>query len=315
MTTDFDSTSGWLRRPGGQAIAYTVSGAADGIPALVLHGGPGSGSSPRHLEFFDLRRYRVIQFDQRGSGRSLPAATTRRNTTAHLLADIDALRRRLDIARWLVVGGSWGASLAALYAARQRQRVSGVLMRGLFVTGWRAQEWFLATAAAKFPQAWRALLEAVPEWADGQRLLWLTQVFAGGDAATQARVARAWTDWERVLSGQPPVAPESLDLAAACQRYRVHCHYLRQRCWSDAARVSGACRRLDGLPALLLHGAGDAVCPPAMAWRATRALGDERRHLVAAGHDPFHPAMAAAMCAALDHFARQRDFNGLSFSR
>lgn len=315
MSTDFHSTSGWLRRPGDQAIAYTVSGVPDGIPALVLHGGPGSGSSPRHLECFDLRRYRVIQFDQRGSGRSLPAATTRRNTTAHLLADIEALRRHLGVARWLVVGGSWGASLAALYAARQQRRVSGVLLRGLFVTGWRAQEWFMATAAANFPQAWRALLAAVPEWADGQRLQWLTQVFERGDAATQARVARAWTDWERALSGQPP-APDSLDMAAACQRYQVHCHYLRHRCWSDAPRVSGACRRLDGLPVILLHGAEDAVCPPGIAWRTARALGDERRHLVAgAGHDPFHPAMAAAMRAALDGFARERDFRGLAFSR
>lgn len=302
--------SGILRVGGGHRLAYSQRGAVDGIPALLLHGGPGSGSSPAQARFFDPGRYRVIQFDQRGCGLSQPAGETHHNRTALLLADIETLRRRLGVARWLVVGGSWGATLGAAYAAAQRPAATGVLLRGVFLSGGDDVAWFLRGAAAFHPAAWADLLHAVPQWGHGDPLPWLGRVFAGDDAPLQEAVAAAWFAWERVLGGLPPApAPQGEALEALCRRYRVHCHYLARRCWLGRERVLKACAGLQGVPVAILHGRADMVCRPIGAWLAHRACPGSRLQWVdGAGHDPFHPAMAAAMVAALDRFAAGGEF-------
>lgn len=302
--------AGCLPVSGGHRLAYTQRGAAAGIPVVLLHGGPGSGSSPAQARFFDPGRYHVIQFDQRGSGLSQPAGETRHNRTALLLADIEALRRHLGVEQWLVVGGSWGATLGAVYAAAHRPAVSGALLRGIFLSGGDDVRWFLRDAAAFYPEAWAALLQAAPSWGQGNPLPWLGQVFAGGDAAQQASTACAWFAWERALSGLPPAPPpEGEALAALVRRYRLQCHYLAHRCWLGKTRVLQACAALRGLPLLFLHGSGDAVCRPLGAWLAQQACPGSRLAWVAgAGHDPFHPAMAAAMVAALQRYADRADF-------
>lgn len=281
----------------GHALAYSERGNPVGMPLLLLHGGPGSGSSPRQAGFYDPQRFRVIQFDQRGCGDSRPAGEIRRNTTARLVADIERLRHRLGLRRWIVVGGSWGATLAAVYAARHRAVVAGVLLRGFFLAGRCEIEAFMAGARHSHPQAWSELLQAVPAWSHPRRLLWLAQLFRGGDRATQQTVATAWANWERALGGQPTGwVPTAAEGAALCQRYRVHSHYLLHDCWLGEARLLRACRRLAGLPVLFLHGRDDAICRPAAAGRAHRATpGSELRWVAGAGHDPFHPAMVAAM--------------------
>ncbi len=290
---------------GGHSLYVEQWGRADGQPALVLHGGPGSGFSPLLRRFFDPARYRVIAFDQRGCGRSTPRGVTLHNHTAALLEDIEALRHALGIERWLVAGGSWGATLAAAYAAGHRARVAGVLLRGLFVPERAELEWFFQGARALFPLQWEAFAAAAPRRARRDLLAWLVRVFAGDDAAGQARAALAWLAWERTLTGAPAPAPTDGEaLARAIDRYKVQAHFLSRRCWLDGAGTRNACARLAGLPVLFLHGAADLVCRPGAAWQAQRcAAGSGMAWVPGAGHDPYHPAMVDAMVRALDAFA------------
>lgn len=303
--------SGRLALDGGHALYWEQWGSPQGRPALLLHGGPGSGTSPVLRRFFDPARYRVIAFDQRGCGRSTPRGATRHNHTAALIGDIEALRTHAGVQRWLVVGGSWGATLAAAYSATHRDAVSGVLMRGLFVPERAELEWFFQGARELFPVQWDAFAAMAPRRARRDLLQWLVRVFADGDPALQARAAQAWLAWERTLVGAPATAaPSGEALAAAIDRYRVQSHYLARRCWLDGAGTRDACARLHGLPVRFLHGAADLVCRPGAAWRAHRGLaGSSLRWVAGAGHDPFHPAMVDAMVHALDAFATQGRFD------
>ncbi len=295
---------------GGHSLYFEQWGRSDGQPALVLHGGPGSGASPLLRRFFDPARYRVISFDQRGSGRSTPRGATRHNHTAALLDDIEALRHALGLERWLVVGGSWGATLGAAYAAAHRECVAGVLLRGLFVPERAELEWFFQGARALFPLQWESFAAAAPRRARRDLLAWLARLFAGNDATLQARATLAWQAWERTLSGgasQPPAEGEAL--AAAIDRYRVQAHFLSRRCWLDGAGTRNACARLAGLPVQFLHGTADLVCRPGAAWQAQRcAAGSRMAWVPGAGHDPYHPAMVDAMVRALDAFAAHGRF-------
>ena len=317
MTTpDFHRAPGLVRQAGrlavttGHLLHWEDWGATDGVPAVLLHGGPGSGFSASLRRFFDPAHYRVVAFDQRGCGRSIPRGETRNNDTALLIGDIEALRRHLGIARWLVVGGSWGATLAIAYAAQHREVVSGVLLRGLFVPSRAELEWFFQGARVRFPAAWQGLAATAPDSARADLLTWLINVFAGQNALLQRQAALAWFDWEHTLAGTPRLAPLDGDLLdAALDRYRIQAHYFAHRCWLDDAGLLAACAGMRDLPAQFLHGRDDMVCRPTAAWVAHQAMpGSHFRWIEGAGHDPFHPAMAAAMQDALEVFARQRDF-------
>ncbi len=213
----------------------------------------------------------MIAFDQRGCGRSTPRGVTLHNHTAALLEDIEALRHALGIERWLVAGGSWGATLAAAYAAGHRARVAGVLLRGLFVPERAELEWFFQGARALFPLQWEAFAAAAPRRARRDLLAWLVRVFAGDDAAGQARAALAW------LAGnapspvrrrrRPPMARRSPEPSTVT---RCRPTFFRGAAgWTAPARRN-ACARLAGLPVLFLHGAADLVCRPGAAWQAQR---------------------------------------------
>ena len=297
----------------GHVLHWAQAGAPDGLPALVLHGGPGSGHSPALWRFFDLTRYHVIGFDQRGCGQSTPRAGTRHNTTAHLLADIEALRRHLGLARWLVVGGSWGATLALAYACRHPGALHGLLLRGLFVPSPVELDWFFQGAQASHPEAWARFAALAPAAQRTRLLPWLAQLFAGDDTALQARATLAWRAWEHTLAGLPPppeLAGEALQ--RALDRCRVMVHYLAHGCWIEAQRGApgwGEAAGLRGLPIQFLHGGQDQVCRAAPAWAVHQGLPGSRFGWVAeAGHDPYHPAMAACMAAALDGFAAHGRF-------
>ena len=296
--------SGWLAVGHGHRIYWEQCGNPDGLPVLMLHGGPGSGASPRQRQCLDPGRYRLVLFDQRGCGRSTPLGETRHNSTPHLLADIEALRRQLGIERWLVFGGSWGATLAAVYAAAHRRVVVGVVMRALFLTGRRDLDWFFeGGAAAQFPEAWAAFSAAVPA---GRRQPRLRQLAAQLDDASRAdATALAWRDWERVLCGQPPAEPPSAEEARLLRaRYRIQAAYMARRCDLGDAAVSRALARLSGLPVAFLHGRRDWVCRIANVYRAQRALPTAQVRPVAdGGHDPFTPGMLGALQLAVDAVA------------
>jgi proline iminopeptidase len=290
----------------GHRLHWETTGAVEGSAALVLHGGPGSGGSPALARGFDPQRYRVVAFDQRGAGRSTPRGETRHNRTELLIADIEALRHHLGIERWLVVGGSWGATLALAYAARHPEAVDGLLLRGLFVPSASELHWSFEGARATHAEAGSRLAGAVSLAGGAPLLPALCRVFAGDDLATQSRATLAWLAWEHAQGGQSGAAPEPQGdaLQRAIDRYKVMAHYLAHRCWladGDALRDH---------PVLFLHGELDRTCRPAAARAVQRLLPASRFETVpGAGHDPFHPAMAQRMARALDAFAARGRFD------
>lgn len=275
----------------GHVLHVQEHGAADGVPALVLHGGPGSGQSPLLRRFLDPARYRIVCPDQRGAGRSTPAGGTAHNTTAELLGDLAQLRRHLGIDRWLVVGGSWGATLAIAHAAAEPQAVAGLLLRATFGARHEDITAFAADADLDLPALHAAL--------------------HGGDAPAARQAARRWWLAEQRLAGQPATEPDAARLEALVARYRVQSHYLAADCFLTEAPLLARCAKVPAVPTLLLHGTADRICPPAGARLVHAALpGATLRWIEGAGHDPTHPAMVSAMVSALDAFAAHGRFDG-----
>lgn len=294
----------------GHRLHIAHHGRPDGIAALVLHGGPGSGCSPLLARFFDPDRYRVICLDQRGAGASLPRGEPAHNTTADLLADLRLLREHLRIQRWLVVGGSWGAALALAHAAEQPQAVAALLLRGSFLARDEDVQWFFQGAAIEQPEAWSRFATIAPAAKRSTMLAFLSQGLIDGDPPLRGRLAKAWWQWEQALTTtSTPQEPDADALAKLVDRYRVQAHYLVHRCWLDQPPLLQRCAQVPAVPTLLLHGREDRICRPDAAELLHRHLPHSRLQWVAgAGHDPAHPAMVAAMVTALDDYAAHRRF-------
>lgn len=294
-----------LHLPVGQGHVLQVQqfGRSDGIAALVLHGGPGSGCSPLLRRVFDPQRYRVICVDQRGAGQSTPQGATAHNDTASLLADLRRLRQHLGLASWLVVGGSWGATLALLHAADDPQAVQALLLRASFLARREDIDWFFQGAAAQRPDAWRAFAAAAPAAQRGHLLGWLAEVFQQADLPTQQGAALAWCAWEQALIGSAAPQPQRVALQSLIDRYRVQSHYLLHGCWL-ATPLLQHCASVPRVPTLLLHADDDLVCRPEGALALQRQLPHAAlRWINGAGHDAAHPAMVSATVQALDTYA------------
>lgn len=291
--------------PGGHRLHVRDLGPEGGLPVLLLHGGPGSGATPRLWQGFDLARYRVIVPDQRGAGASTPRGSVLHNTTADLLADLRRLRAALGLARWLVVGGSWGATLALAHALDTPAAVSGLLLRSTFLARPEDIDRFFAAPADREDPAWQRLHGVA---GDGPPLTALHAALHGADRAAVEQAARAWWTWECTLQGTPQDGSllQGDALAHQIDRYRVQSHYLVHACWLEAPPLPERCADLAPMPVLLLHGREDRICPPAGAALLHARLPQSRLEWVpGAGHDPGHPAMAAAFAAALTAWADQ----------
>ncbi|WP_127996560.1 alpha/beta fold hydrolase [Piscinibacter defluvii] len=274
----------------GHVLHVAEHGVADGLPALVLHGGPGSGGTPLLRRFFDPRRWRIVCPDQRGAGRSTPRGATDHNTMAELLDDLRRVREALGIERWLVVGGSWGATLAIAHAAAEPSAIDGLLLRATFL-------------------ARREDIEAFAAAADLD-LAALAHALHGTDRSAARQAARRWWRAEQQLAGTAPGEPDAAQLDALVDRYRVQSHYLRADCFLAESPLLARCAALPQVPTLLLHGSADRICPPAGARLVAAALPHARlRWVEGAGHDPTHPAMVAAMVRALERFAADGRFD------
>lgn len=308
--------AGWLEVGAGHRLYYEQSGNPRGVPVVVLHGGPGSGCSPRQRQLLDPGGYRVILFDQRGSGRSTPRGACADNSTELLVADIERLRRHLGVTRWLVFGGSWGGSLGVLYCAQYPQSCLGAILRNVFLTGRDEIEWFFNGAARLRPRAWQRLASLAPAERRDDLAAWYFAAVGGADRATALTAVAHWMEWEAALSGEidagPEPLPELADAQAALDKYRLQAHYLRNECFVGTLTLLARAAAIPpGVPFALLHGRRDRVCRPRAALLLRRAIGHVRLRLVAgAGHSPFDPAMRAALRAATGHFLAHGHFDG-----
>lgn len=297
----------------GNYVAWEVSGARDGKPAVVLHGGPGQGSAPGMRRGFDPTRYRVVLFDQRGCGRSIPHASDPTtdmavNTTDHLIADMEALRTHLGIERWLLAGGSWGSTLALAYALRHPSRVSEIVLTSVTTSRRVEAEWLYRGVARFFPEAWERFRDHVPEAGDdlvgayARRLEHL-------DLTVRLAAARAWCAWEDAVLSLEPNAGDSSYADAPAEDLlafvRICTHYLRHGAWLEDGALLREAPRLAGIPGVLIHGRRDMSCPIDTAWELARAWpGSELVALDDAGHLR-SDSKRAALLTALDRFARR----------
>jgi proline iminopeptidase len=289
---------------GGHVIEVQEFGRADGTPAVVLHGGPGSGSSPLLRRGFDLSHHRVISIDQRGAGASRPRGGLDHNTTDDLLDDLRRVRERLGITQWLVVGGSWGATLALAHAAAEPQAVSALLLRSVFLARREDIDWFFQGAAIEQPQAWQRFAQVAPLTERGALLPWLSHTLRDGTPAQQQQAALAWWHWEQALAGTAATPPSPENMLALVDRYRVQSHYLVHDCFLGTRPLLERCLDVPHVPTLLIHGHADRVCRPEGALLLHNALpGSRLQWLEGVGHDAAHPAMLAAMSQALEQHA------------
>ena len=305
---------GRLASGDGHSLWYAQYGNPQGMPLFWLHGGPGSASSLRHIGLIDLARYRLVLSDQRGCGRSLPLGVLQHNETRLLVDDIDRLRTHLQIGRMVVGGGSWGATLALLYAARHRANVAALLLRAPFLAGKAEIDAFFdppADGPHGNRDAFAALAELSPPSERQCLLPWLARQLASSGPDQCARIASAWSRHERQQeSGSAAIAQPVVD-EAMIARYRIQAHYLLNACFLGIDEALSAARALHGLPVAILHGAADRVCPPQNARLLQGCLPQSRVRMVeGAGHEPFHPGMAAALMEALDCYARNAHFEG-----
>jgi proline iminopeptidase len=295
----------------GNAISWEVSGAPDGKPAVVLHGGPGQGSAPNMRRGFDPRRYRVILFDQRGCGLSTPHASDPStemnfNTTEHLITDLESLRVHLGVNRWLVSGGSWGSTLALAYAQRHPSHVSEIVLTTVTTSRRSEARWLYGEVARFFPEAWDHFRGHVPE-ADDDIIAAYGRRMEHSDESVRLAAARAWCAWEdAVLSLEPQAKASSMASLPANDMLafvRICTHYLRHGAWLEEGALIRDAGRLAGIPGVLIHGRRDMSCPVETAWALARAWpGADLVVLDDAGHLG-SDSKRAALLRALDGFA------------
>lgn len=304
--SDKPLSADWLPVDGGHRLYVEQRGNPGGIPAIVLHGGPGSGNSPAHAGFFAADRYRVILADQRGAGRSEPQGGMEANTTADLLADIERIRLHLGIDRWLVVGGSWGATLALLHAAAHPERVAGLLLRNPFLARAGDLDWFFGGAREYHPEAWRRWAELGAPEAPGTMLPWLDNALQTADGQRLRALIAAWYAWECALARTSPRPLSDGEIATLGKRYRLQCHYFRNACFLSENAVLAAAEAFSQrqMTIHVVQGLNDHVCLAT----ATRLLLQRMANascdwIAGVGHNPFALPMREATRVALDRFA------------
>jgi proline iminopeptidase len=297
----------------GHRVYWELCGNPNGKPAIVLHGGPGSGCTPAFRRFFDPEAYRVLLFDQRGCGRSTPHASDpavdlSTNTTHHLVADIEALRRHLGVERWLVFGGSWGSTLGLAYAERHPERVSELVLCMIATTSAHEVRWITRDVGRLFPQQWARFVDGVPaDQRDGDLAEAYSRRLADPDPGVREQAARDWCDWEdahvrvRPEHGHDPRYDDpSFRMAFA----RLVTHYWRHAAWLEDGILLREAAKLTGIPGVLVHGRLDVSAPLDVAWELSPAWpGSDLVIVDEAGHSAGDPGMAEALVAATDRFA------------
>jgi proline iminopeptidase len=300
--------SGYLEVETPHRIYWEESGSTDGIPVVFLHGGPGAGATAAHRRFFDPDRYRIVIFDQRGAGRSTPHGELRNNTTAHLVADIEALRKMRRIDRWAVFGGSWGSTLALAYAQAHPTRVRALVMRGMFLSRKSEIDWFLYGIRSVFPEAWRSFAELLPPSERGDLLRNYYRRLIDADPAVHLPAARAWSSYEGACSTLLP-SPETVasfgEDHKALGLARIEAHYFINGSFMADGELLANIGRVRNIPATIIQGRYDMVCPIVTADEIARAWPEAEYKVVAdAGHSAMEPGIRAALVGAMERLKR-----------
>jgi proline iminopeptidase len=291
-------------------LYYEQVGNPDGKRAVFLHGGPGGGISPDYRRYFDPKVYRVLLFDQRGSGQSTPHASIEENTTWDLVADIERLREHFSIKRWQVFGGSWGSTLALAYAETHPDRVSELVLRGIFLCRPKEISWFYQEgASAIFPDVWEEYLKVIPESERADMVSAYHRRLTSDDAAVRLEAARAWSIWEGSTSKlffDPSTIEKFADPEFALAFARIECHYFMNYAFftTDNYLIENV-GSIRGIPSVIVQGRYDVVCPITSAWDLHRAWPEAQLKIIPdAGHSISEPGIIDALVDATNHFGR-----------
>ena len=286
-------------------VAWEVSGNPEGAPVLVIHGGPGGGSQPDYRRYFDPDHWRIVQFDQRGCGRSTPWAELEDNTTMASVSDIERLREHLEIDAWVVFGGSWGSSLSLIYAQHHPERVQHLVLRGIFLCRESEFAWFYQEGASHiFPDAFEGYRNHIPEPERGDLMRAYHARLTSDEEAVRHAAAREWTRWEMATSYLIPKASAELkadDLQFAVAFARIECHYFTNGVFMPHNFILDHVDRLSDIPIDIVQGRYDVVCPARSAWDLHSAAPHSRLHIIGdAGHSMTEPPIAAKLVAIMN---------------
>lgn len=292
------------------SVYVEQSGNPDGIPVIFLHGGPCSGTKPDHRRFFNPERYRIILFDQRGCGLSLPFGELENNTTQDLIDDMERIRKQLKIDQWLVFGGSWGAALALLYSQQHREKVAGMIIRAVFLVRQQDLDWFARDGASRiYPEQWQRLVDSIPEQGRDNLVQGLCDALWGEDEVAIRRVAREWMAWGGLVALGNDYQPGSQSdhvTEKMVKQVRMELHYARRHYFIKENRILENCAVLCNIPTIIIHGRQDLVCPIEAGMKLHQALPHaEYIVLPNAGHIAQGAEMIDALVSATDKFAEK----------
>jgi len=297
-----------LAVPGGQQLYVEECGHPEGLPVVFLHGGPGAGCEDWHRQFFDPERYRIVLFDQRGCGRSVPHATLENNTTQTLVSDLEGVRKHLGIDKWVVFGGSWGSTLGLVYAQAHPGCVLGLILRGIFLCRARDIHWFYQEGASYLlPDYWEDFLQPIAEDERDDLVSAYYRRLTGEDEVARMAAARAWSLWEGRASTLLPrksVVDHFTRPHTALSLARIECHYFMNDSFLESGQILNNAGRLGDIPGVIVHGRYDVVCPVEQAWVLHAAWPQSQLRIIPdAGHSAFEPGIVDALVTTTDQFA------------
>lgn len=300
--------SGMLDVGDGHTIYWERVGTRGAKPAVFLHGGPGGGCGPTHRRAFDPEKYDVMLFDQRGCGRSLPHAELDANTTWHLVSDIERLRAMMGVEKWQVFGGSWGSTLALAYAETHPERVSELIVRGVYTLTRAELEWYYQFGVSQmFPEKWERFLAPIPQAERGDMMAAYRKRLVSEDRAVQLEAAKAWSLWEGetiTLLPDPSLTEQHGDDDFAIAFARIENHFFVHGGWFEEGQLLRDAHKLAGIPGVIVHGRYDMPCPAHYAWQLHKAWPDAEFHLIeGAGHAFSEPGILDRLIRATDQFA------------
>jgi proline iminopeptidase len=296
----------------GHELYWELCGNPDGKPVVFLHGGPGAGVSDGHRRQFNPNKYKILLFDQRGCGRSTPHASLEANTTWDLVEDIEKLRQMAGVDKWQVFGGSWGSTLALAYAVTHPDRVTELVLRGIFLFDQYEIDWMYKEGGASqlYPDKWEEFVAPIPKAEHGDLVEAFRKRLTGSDPEAQLAAAKAWSKWEAdivTLLPHPEVVEEFTEPDKAIAIARIENHYMANHGWLEEGQLLREAGKLNGIPGVIVQGRHDCCTPPIAAWKLKQAWPDVELNIIPdGGHLYNEPGVLDGLIRATDRFADER---------